>query len=246
MLSDMSNTDSTGVAVHDWFIEEREYRRHEERRGRRHAYEHLDPRRTALVVVDLIPFFVDESEYARGIVPRVNELAAAVRDAGGTVAWVVPGYAAPTAKDREFLGEDIAEMFARSGGTGEPRTRLWHELAYADGDVAVEKHTHSAYFPGRSPLPDLLTARGIDTLVVTGTVTNVCVEATVRDASTQGLRTILAADACAARRDQDHNATLHTVYRTYGDVRPTHEIIELLSGTSDALEGGFADRSPFR
>jgi hypothetical protein len=39
-------------ALHDWFIEQREYDRQESRRGRRHAYGSLDPRRTALVVVD--------------------------------------------------------------------------------------------------------------------------------------------------------------------------------------------------
>ena len=61
--------------------------------------------------------------------------------------------------------------------------------------------------------------------MVTGTVTNVCVEDTVRGASATGLRVILVADACAAMRDQDHNATLHVVHRSYGDVRPTAEVL---------------------
>jgi hypothetical protein len=39
---------------------------------------------------------------------------------------------------------------------------------------------------------------------------------------------ILVADACAAMRDQDHNATLHVVYRTFGDVRPTTEVVALI------------------
>ena len=68
--------------THDWRIEEREYDRQEQRRGRRHAYERLDPRRTALVVVDLVPFFVEEMPYARGVVPRVNTIATALRGAG--------------------------------------------------------------------------------------------------------------------------------------------------------------------
>ncbi len=65
-------------------------------------------------------------------------------------------------------------------------------------------------------------------MIVAGTVTNVCVESTVRDASTLGLRVIVSADACAARRDKDHNATLHTVYRSFGDVRATSEIVALV------------------
>jgi nicotinamidase-related amidase len=54
-------------------------------------------------------------------------------------------------------------------------------------------------------------------------VTNVCCESSARDASTLGYRVIMVADANAARRDQDHNATLHTIYRSFGDVRPTAE-----------------------
>ncbi|WP_207782510.1 cysteine hydrolase [Phytoactinopolyspora limicola] len=215
-------------AIHNWFIEEREYHRQEQQRGRRHAYERVDSARAALVVVDLVPFFAEQLPYVHGIVPRVNLLADVFRETGGTVAWVVPGYSTPTAKDRTFFGDEVAELYARSGGSGEPMTRLLNELTPSEDDIAVEKSVYSAYFPGSSPLPELLAARDVDTLVVAGAVTNVCVEATVRDASTQGLRVILAADACAARRDQDHNATLHTIYRSYGDVRPTEEIVGLL------------------
>jgi nicotinamidase-related amidase len=217
------------TADHDWLVEERELERHEARRGRRHAFEHLDPRRTALVVVDIVPFFVRESAYVRGIVPRVNVLAAAIRSAGGVVAWVVPGYTPPSAKDREFFGDEVAERYARSGGDGPPASRLDPSLAVVQEDLAVEKTGRSAWSPGSSALPSLLAAREVDTLLVTGTVTNVCVEHTVRDASAAGLRVILVADACAAMRDRDHNATLHVVHRSYGDVRPTHEVLNLVA-----------------
>lgn len=231
---------SPDVALHDWHVEEREYLRHEQRRGRRHAYEWLDPARTALVVVDVVPFFVEESAYCRGIVPHVNLLARELRAAGGVVAWVVPGHREPTARDRELLGDEVAERYAAAGGPGAPRDRLWSGLDVADGDLVAEKTAHSAFFPGRSELPDLLAGRGIDTVVVTGTVTNVCVEATVRDAATLDHRVILVADACAAMRDRDHNATLHVVHRSFGDVRPTAEVVELFRagqrGTSNRSE----------
>lgn len=67
---------------------------------------------------------------------------------------------------------------------------------------------------------------------MTGTVTNVCVEASVRDAATLDHRVILVADACAAMRDSDHNATLHVVYRSYGDVRSTADVVDLIRGSS--------------
>lgn len=220
----------TDVADHDWHIDEREYARHEARRGRRHAFESLDPQRTALVVIDVVPFFARESAYVRGILPRVNALAAALRPVGGTVAWVVPGYSEPTAKDKEFFGDEVAELYARSGGEGPLATRLAPGLDVGPADLAVEKTARSAWFPGSSELPARLSERGVDTLLVCGTVTNVCVEGTVRDASSAGLRVILVADACAAGRDADHNATLHVVHRSYGDVRSTGEVLGLVSG----------------
>lgn len=73
----------------------------------------------------------------------------------------------------------------------------------------------------------------MDTVLVTGTLTNICCESTARDASTLGLRVIMVADANAARRDQDHNATLYNVYRSFGDVRPTDEVLDLIgAGTA--------------
>jgi hypothetical protein len=51
-----------------------------------------------------------------------------------------------------------------------------------------------------------------------------------RCVSTRGYRTIMVADANAARRDQDLNATLHTVYRSFGDVRPTAELLAMIVG----------------
>ena len=119
--------------------------------------------------------------------------------------WVVPGHEPPSDVTREFYGDQVADMYARSGGEGALGDRVWQELDADEADVFVEKTASSAFFPGKCSLHDLLAEREITTLVVTGTVTNVCVEATVRDASTLDYRVILVADACAAVRDQDHN-----------------------------------------
>ena len=83
----------TEVPTHAWHIEDREYRRQEERRGRRFAYTGLDPARTALVVVDMQNYYVaegypNESPNARAIAPNINRMAAALRAAGGRVVWV--------------------------------------------------------------------------------------------------------------------------------------------------------------
>ena len=216
--------------MHAWQIEPREYARQEARRGRRHAFTKLRPGRTALIVIDMVPFFALENPYTRGIVPNIARLASVLRAAGGTVAWVLPAAGEPSAVADEFLGPQVAEMFRLSGGDGPLRSRLWHELDVHEADLLVEKTASSAFFPGRCPLPDLLKARAIETVLITGTVTNVCCESSARDASTLGYRVIMLADANAARRDQDHNATLYTIYRTFGDVRTTDEVVGLIEG----------------
>lgn len=217
------------VVLHDWYVETREYERHEARRGRRHAFETLDPRRTALVVVDMVPFFVEQNPYARGIVPNIQQLAVALRSAGGTVAWVLPSTEPPMPARAEFLGPTVAETYRASGGTGPLHERLWHEFEIDATDLVVEKSSAGAFFPGHCDLGERLVAIGIDTVLVAGTVANVCCESTARDASVLGYRVVMVADANAAMRDQDLNATLHTIYRSFGDVRPTGDLISLIT-----------------
>jgi nicotinamidase-related amidase len=219
------------VAVHGWQIAEREYARHEARRGRRCAYEVIDPTRTALVVVDMVRFFVEQSPYARGVVRRINEVAAALRSAGGLVAWVVPRTGEATPWQTGFYGEQVAALYAASGGADDLVERVAPQLAVAEGDPIVEKTAHSALFPGRSPLPDLLEAHGVESVVVAGTVTSVCCESTARDASTLGYQVIVVADGCADVDDAAHNAALRTIYRSFGDVRPTAEVVALVAGS---------------
>jgi len=218
--------------LHAWRIEDREYARQEERRGRRHAFETLEPARTALVVVDMVPFFVSDSSYCLGIVPNISGIAAALRAVGGTVAWVVPATADRMVESEEFFGPEMAAVFRRSGGDGPVAGRLWKGFEVHPDDLLAEKTASSAFFPGRCPLPSLLDARGITTVLIAGTVTNVCCESSARDASTLGYRVIMVADACAAVRDQDHNATLHTIYRSFGDVRSTAEVIGVIESAA--------------
>ncbi len=70
--------------------------------------------------------------------------------------------------------------------------------------------------------------RRVDSVVITDTVTNVCCESTARDASAMGYRAILVADATAAANDEAHNASLTTIYRSFGDVRTTLDVLQLL------------------
>jgi len=70
--------------------------------------------------------------------------------------------------------------------------------------------------------------RSIDTVLIAGTMTNVCCEASARDAMMDGFKTVVVSDANAARSDAEHTASLATILQFFGDVRSTADVMELL------------------
>lgn len=217
-------------ASHSWFVPPAEFARHEARRGRRHAYEPSSPAQTALLVVDMVAFFADESPYVRGVVPTIEQTARALRAAGGLVAWVVPEVGPPSSWQVGFYGPEVAARYATSGGAGPPQERLARGLTVTPVDAIVEKRLASALFPGSSELGAELEGRGIRRVWIAGTVTSVCCESTARDAAALGYEVAVLGDACADVTDDAHNAALRTIYRSFGDVRSAGEVVAELAG----------------
>ena len=85
------------------------------------------------------------------------------------------------------------------------------------------------FFPGKCTLPELLRERGIDTVLITGVLTNICCESSARDAATQGFRVVMVADANAARSDEEHQSALYNILRNFGDVRTSDDLIATLA-----------------
>jgi ureidoacrylate peracid hydrolase len=208
------------------------------RRGTAHAFADLDPGRTALVVIDLQHAFMNDAvgfavvPAARAIVPAVNRLAAALRAAGGGVFWIKMTHDQRCLDDwsvayqlhtPEFREKRIAAL--SEGGLGH---ELWPELDIRPEDEIVKKYRYSAFLPGTSELPGRLKARGFDTVLITGTVTNVCCESSARDANMMNFRTIMVSDANAANTQAEHDAALAAFYSVFGDVMDTEMIIATL------------------
>ena len=59
------------------------------KRGKYQVFDHFDAAKTALLVIDMQNFYVEEVDTAIAIVPNINRIADAVRQAGGVVYWVV-------------------------------------------------------------------------------------------------------------------------------------------------------------
>ena len=216
------------------------------RRGRPYAFERLDPARTALVTIDmqnafLAPGAVAEVPVAREVVPNVNRLAGAVRECGGCVAWVrthvyphEPGGGWPLFFG-EILGEQLTRAYLAALARGSDGHRWFERLEMLPGDMEVEKTRFSAFLPGACDLAERLTGAGIDTVLIAGTLTNVCCESSARDAMMRGFRVILVEDANATRSDAEHQAALVNVHQVFGDVRKTDDVIALLAaGASGA------------
>ena len=207
------------------------------RRGRLHLYDRLDAKHTALVVIDMQHAFVApgapiEVPLARLIVPAINRLAAKLRNRGVPVIWVLHQNAAD-GRDWErffdcFIAPENRTRAAQALAPGSPWQRLWSELATEPGDIIVTKNRYSALIAGASSLGEVLRAKGVDTLLIAGTKTNVCCECTARDAMMLDYKVVLLSDCTAALSDDEHRATLENVIQQFGDVMTSQEALELL------------------
>ena len=77
-----------------------------------------------------------------------------------------------------------------------------------------------------------------DTVIITGTATNVCCEATARDAFMLNYRTLVVSDANATTSDEAHNASLNALFNRFADVFTTDEVADLLqAGAREDVPG---------
>jgi ureidoacrylate peracid hydrolase len=209
------------------------------RRGTLHVFADLDPARTALVVVDMQNAFMDDRvghavcPMARDIVPNVNRLASAVRQSGGGVFWVKNTHDETCLTEWSVMHDMSTPEGRRKRSAamseGTVGHDLWPTLVVEPQDEIVKKYRFSAFLPGASDLPERLRARGFDTVLITGTVTNICCESSARDAMMTNFRTIMVSDANAASNMEEHQASLRAFYLTFGDVMDTDFTISRLT-----------------
>jgi ureidoacrylate peracid hydrolase len=208
------------------------------RHGRVHVHDDLVPARTALVVVDMQNAFMLPGVAhapclpAQDIVPNINRLASVVRQTGGTVIWIKTAYTDDTLENWStlyaMLGPGGTQRRAAALTRGSKGYELWPDLDVRPEDLTVEKNRYSAFIQGSSDLAQVLRSRGLDTVLITGTVTNVCCESTARDAMMLNFKTVMVSDGNAAVTEEDHNASLIGFYLIFGDVMSTDFAIECL------------------
>lgn len=179
-----------------------------------HAHR-LDPGRTALLVIDMQRDFLDGRGYAaragvdvarlRATIGPVQALLAAARQGGMRVIFTREGHRpdlsdCPPAKlaRSRAAGAEIgsAGPLGRLLVRGEAGHGLIDEMHVEVGDVVIDKPGYSAFH--HTELDQILRGDAIESLVVCGVTTEVCVHSSVRAATDHGYRCITVSDACAA------------------------------------------------
>ncbi len=105
-------------------------------------------------------------------------------------------------------------------------TEIIDELRPEAGDLIIEKYGYGAFHG--TALNDGLRNLGVGSLVITGTVTQICVEETAREAFHHRFPTIMVADAVSSFDDELHAATLRNFAMKFGWVQTSAEVIEAL------------------
>jgi ureidoacrylate peracid hydrolase len=205
--------------------------------GKLHPFDTIEPRKAGLLVIDMQNYFVKPGQQgeiptARAIVPNINRLAASLRQRGGHVVWIRNGtndtrqswsilhecLMTPDRMERRYAAMDI-------DGDG---YAYWHRNDIRPEDAQITKTRYSAFIQGSSNAQQHLVARGIDTLLIAGTATNICCESTARDAMMLNFKVVMISDALATYSDEEHNAALSALYGQFGDVQSTDEALQSL------------------
>lgn len=200
-------------------------------------FETINPRRAALLAIDMQnwmidPVFSTALKYGPEIIAPINHLADILRELGGTVVWgKMLASPADMTEWSVFYDNVVAnqrDMFAGAFATGSNAAELHPDLHIQPGDIISGKSRYSCILTQSSDLHRHLTERNIDTMIISGMVTNVCCESTARDAMMMNYKTIVLSDACAAHTDDEHNASLSNILNMFADVRTSEEVAATL------------------
>ena len=193
-------------------------------------------RRPALAIIDMTLGFTDpESPLACDLeepVANIEKLLEAARRAGIPVVFTTVAYRESDKLTAAAFIDKVPALLTLEAGT------RWAEIdpriAPRETEPVLNKLFASGFFG--TGLPSLLTAAGVDTLIVTGASTSGCVRATAVDALQYGFRPVIPREAVGDRNPDVHEANLYDVDAKYGDVVSVKDVLEYLEEVRAASE----------
>ncbi|MCR6691763.1 MAG: cysteine hydrolase [archaeon YNP-LCB-003-016] len=164
--------------------------------------------KSAIVVIDMAKDFVYGSlkcERALRIIPNLKRLIEEARRLGVPIIYVNDSHL-PVDFEMKLWGEHSMK--------GSEGSKVIDEIAPEKGDYVLEKRVYSAFY--ETGLDPLLRSLGVDTVILTGLHTNICVRHTAADAFFRGYKIIVPSDAVEAFTEKDHIEGLEYLKRIYG------------------------------
>ena len=209
---------------------------------RREVFERVlapEPGRTALMVVDMQRGFLDPGEAmevppARDIVPQIQVLLDLFRGKRLPVVFTeftyseaVPVLVGLLHPEHRRAAPGAPRGFGKPSSSclmGEANVRVVPDLAPQPGELVVTKHYYDGF--NGTALDAALRARGVTHLVLTGTMTDICVLGTVIGGMNREYRMTVVEDATATLWPEIQRATLDIIARAYARVLTTKQIAE--------------------
>lgn len=212
----------------------------------------LDVRKTALVVIDMQRYFVNPQlslmrtfemlvpgvtagyceRVNSQVIPSIKRLQACFRAVRSPVIYTAIGCCLPGGEDLNQMWKDLDRLSLETIGqrmfplVGEESWQIDDSVAPLPGELVLNKTSSGTL--NSTMLDQTLRNMGIQSLVMCGVTTDVCVETTARDAADRGFQVIIAEDACTAFSADLHRAALQAFSLAFGRVRKTDDIVRLL------------------
>ena len=189
----------------------------------------IDPRRTALLVMDYQAGILDRLGDAEALLSCAADAIAVVRGSGGQI-----GYVRVAFDDADYGAAPPHSRFASVGPEmhrDSPATAVHDSVAPEPGDITVRKTRVGAF--STTDLDQQLRDRGVTTLILAGISTSGVVLSTVRDAADRDYQVLVLADACADPVPGVHEFLTEKIFPRQASVITSAELKDLLSGPGD-------------
>jgi nicotinamidase-related amidase len=188
----------------------------------------LDPTRCAVLAMDFQHDILETAPGAREtpLLGNVARVLGAARRYGATVIHVTVSFRddyADAPPHVPLFQEEKARGVMKAGSPG---AEICAEITPQAGDLVVTKHGMDPF--NGTPLANLLRARGVETLVLMGVLTNFVVEATARTGADSGYRVVVVTDGCASDAEDHHRFFVDTILPKIGTAATADEVIAAL------------------
>lgn len=190
--------------------------------------------RTALLVIDMQNDFVKEGAILevpkiRSQIPKIKRLIETCRELGIPIIYTKQVYRA-NSKVKPLVLEMLPLLEKEGLRDGTEGAEIYSELEPKPEDITVRKMGFNAFYNTdlESILRNIKGRRNVDTLIICGTVTNICCESTARDAFERDYKVVFGSDITSAWTDEFQTLTLKNIEYAFGRVMTCDEIVNAL------------------